>query len=76
MVQKLTDDFRISYCRLWQSLIKADLDGIKKYCIELNAGQMYPLLACIISGRSWNSIMGGISNKSINAAEVSNSKKF
>ncbi|EDV29109.1 uncharacterized protein TRIADDRAFT_19989 [Trichoplax adhaerens] len=70
LYQKLTDDFRISYCRLWQSLIEADLDAVKKYCAELRAGEMYPLLACIISGRSWNSIKSGISNKPIDKAEM------
>ena len=61
--QKLTDDFRLNYCRLWQALIDRDREAIRKYCLELNAGEkLYRLLACMITARSWENVEGGITN--------------
>ena len=59
--QQLTDEFRITYCQLWHGLARRDPDAIKKHCLALNAGQLYPLLACIITARTWDSIQQGIS---------------
>ncbi len=64
---QLSDKFRVTYCRLWESIIMKDTAGIKKYCTELNAGELYPLLALMVSARSWESIQAGI--KSINRTE-------
>lgn len=65
---QLTNKFRITYCKLWESLIKKDNNGIKKYCLELNGGDLYPLLACMVTARSWDSIQSGI--KSVKRTET------
>ena len=67
---QLTDDFRVTYCRLWESLIQRDIAGIKEYCLQLNAGELYPLLACMVTARSWDSIQTGISTVNRTENEV------
>lgn len=68
---QLTNKFRITYCKLWESLIKKDNNGIKKYCLELNGGDLYPLLACMVTARSWDSIQTGINSVKRTETEVS-----
>lgn len=67
----MTDTFRVSYSKLWMSLINADLDGIKKYATELNCGDMYGLFACMITARSWTAINSGIDKSQMSESEVS-----
>ena len=70
LYQQLTQEFRLLYCRLWKGLISHDMEAIKTYCTALNAGELYPLLACIITGRTWNSIEHGISTIARSSQEV------
>ena len=56
----LSEDFRMTYCRLWQSLIERDLPAIKRHCEELNAGQLHRLLASMVCARAWDNIATGI----------------
>ena len=52
------------------SLIKTDMDGIKKYAQKLNAGDLYPLFACMLTARTWDSINEGIDKKELTEDEV------
>uniref|UniRef100_A0AAZ3P1A0 AarF domain-containing protein kinase 1 n=1 Tax=Oncorhynchus tshawytscha TaxID=74940 RepID=A0AAZ3P1A0_ONCTS len=65
----LLPDFRLSYCRLWQSLIKGDLNGIERYSRRLGAGDLYPLFACVLTARSWTSVNAGIGNTPVTHSE-------
>ncbi|KAK3886655.1 hypothetical protein Pcinc_009209 [Petrolisthes cinctipes] len=56
----LTNDFRLKYSKLWMSILNADLDSIQKYGNQLGVGELYGLFACMVTGRSWNSISQGI----------------
>ncbi|CAG2249912.1 ABC1 [Mytilus edulis] len=67
--QSLTDEFRVNYCKLWTSLIKADMEGIKKYSTAMNAGDMYPLFACMLTARSWKAISSGIDKQQYTKSE-------
>ncbi|KAK3597878.1 hypothetical protein CHS0354_029458 [Potamilus streckersoni] len=69
LYQTLTDDFRVNYSKLWMSLIKADMEGIKTYAMKLNAGNLYPLFACMLTARSWKSISSGIDRIEYTASE-------
>ncbi|XP_059545214.1 aarF domain-containing protein kinase 1 isoform X3 [Myotis daubentonii] len=69
LYQVLTEEFRLDYCHLWQSLIWTDMEKVKKYCLRLGAGDFYPLLACMLTARSWNSVNRGISQAPITASE-------
>lgn len=68
--QSLSDEFRVNYCKLWQALINDDQAAIKHYCVELNAGELYRLLACMVTARSWAKIESGITNSSRSRTEV------
>ncbi|KAM9294328.1 aarF domain-containing protein kinase 1 [Gastrophryne carolinensis] len=58
--QTLTDTFRLDYCRLWQALIAADMEGIRRYSQRMGAGDLYPLFACMLTARSWDAVNRGI----------------
>ena len=70
LYQSLTDDFRIDYCKLWLALINGDVDSIKLQSSRLGAADMYGLLACMVAGRSWDSIQGGVGTSTKSKAEV------
>ncbi|XP_038071512.1 aarF domain-containing protein kinase 1-like [Patiria miniata] len=60
LYQTLTDEFRMNYANFWQSIIAADIEGIKTYSEALGAGDMYALFACMLTARSWDSVATGI----------------
>ncbi|XP_022103707.1 uncharacterized aarF domain-containing protein kinase 1-like isoform X3 [Acanthaster planci] len=60
LYQSLTDEFRMNYANFWQSIIAADIDGIKKFSEALGAGDMYALFACMLTARSWDVVTTGI----------------
>nr|KAF6498805.1 aarF domain containing kinase 1 [Molossus molossus] len=70
LYQVLTEEFRLDYCHLWQSLIWTDMESVKKYSQRLGAGDLYPLLACMLTARSWSSVNRGISQAPVTATEV------
>ncbi|XP_076979324.1 aarF domain-containing protein kinase 1 isoform X3 [Tamandua tetradactyla] len=65
----LTEEFRLDYCHLWQSLIWTDMKRVKKYSQRLGAGDLYPLFACMLTARSWNSVNRGIDRVPVTATE-------
>ncbi|XP_039207535.1 aarF domain-containing protein kinase 1 isoform X3 [Crotalus tigris] len=69
LYQVLTDSFRLDYCRLWQALIKADVKQIKQYSQRLGAGDLYPLFACMLTARSWESVNRGIDRLPVTSKE-------
>ena len=69
-LQTLKDDFRLKYCQLWKSIIDRNMTGIKKYSEALGTGELFPLFACMITGRSWNSLNKGITEESFTKEEV------
>lgn len=66
----LTEEFRLDYCRLWQSLIWTDMRRVRKYSQRLGAGHLYPLFACMLTARSWDSVNKGIGQTPVTATEV------
>ncbi|XP_060037332.1 aarF domain-containing protein kinase 1 isoform X2 [Erinaceus europaeus] len=69
LYQVLTEEFRLDYCHLWHSLIRADMKQVEKYSQRLGAGELYPLFACILTARSWASVTRGIGQAPVTAAE-------
>ncbi|XP_077906739.1 aarF domain-containing protein kinase 1 isoform X3 [Ictidomys tridecemlineatus] len=69
LYQVLTEEFRLDYCHLWQSLIWMDMEGVKKYSQRLGAGDLYPLFACMLTARSWDSVNRGISQAPVTSSE-------
>ncbi|XP_053234198.1 aarF domain-containing protein kinase 1 isoform X4 [Podarcis raffonei] len=60
LYQVLSENVRLDYCRLWQALIKSDMKRVQKYSRRLGAGDLYPLFACMLTARSWESVNRGI----------------
>ena len=50
-----------THSRLWKALVLKDLEGVKHYCQKLNAGEMYSLLAAVLTSRSWDDITRSVS---------------
>ncbi|XP_064316563.1 aarF domain-containing protein kinase 1 isoform X4 [Phalacrocorax carbo] len=69
LYQVLSESFRMDYCRLWQALIKADMKRVQKYSRRLGAGDLYPLFACMLTARSWESVNRGIDRSPVSATE-------
>ncbi|XP_040598613.1 aarF domain-containing protein kinase 1 isoform X3 [Mesocricetus auratus] len=69
LYQVLTEEFRLDYCRLWQSLIWTDMERVKKYSQRLGAAELYPLFACMLTARSWDSVKRGIGQAPVTATE-------
>ena len=75
----LPDRFRFNYSNLWISIINADQKEIKKWAQELGAGDLFPLLACILASKPWESLMAGLTKprKRLNAkAEKAQLRKY
>jgi len=54
--RQISDSFRKSYALLWQSLIFGDAEGIKEHSQAMNAGDMYPLFAGMLTNRPWDEV--------------------
>jgi aarF domain-containing kinase len=48
--------FRITYAKLWKSIVLSDRDGIKECAENLNIGELYPLFASMLTRKSWDKI--------------------
>ncbi|XP_040266838.1 aarF domain-containing protein kinase 1 isoform X2 [Bufo bufo] len=70
LYQELTDNFRLNYCHLWQALLAADMAGVRRYSQRLGAGDLYPLFACMLTARSWDSVNRGIDRGPVSAEEA------
>ncbi|XP_070578441.1 aarF domain-containing protein kinase 1-like [Ptychodera flava] len=75
LYQTLTDDFRLNYSLMWQSLINADIEGIKKHSQALGAGELYGLFACMLTARSWTAVTTGIDKVQHSDAEADEIKQ-
>ncbi|XP_071551401.1 aarF domain-containing protein kinase 1 isoform X2 [Panulirus ornatus] len=65
----LTSDFRLTYSRFWLSILNADLNEIQRYGDQLGVGELFGLFACMVTGRSWDSITKGIDKKERTSSE-------
>ena len=57
LYRELPDELRLSYARFWMSIILQDQEGMKAQAEVLGAGDLYPLLACMLTRKSWDKIM-------------------
>ncbi|KAI8470915.1 MAG: ABC1 family-domain-containing protein [Monoraphidium minutum] len=49
----IDDEFRARYAALWRALVFADADGIREHAAAMNAGDLYPLFAAMLTQRPW-----------------------
>ena len=57
LYRELPDGLRLSYARFWMSIMLQDQAGMKAQADTLGAGKLYPLLACMLTRKSWDKIM-------------------
>lgn len=57
LYKQLDDDFRLNYARLWKALMLADIPEIKTACASLGIGNMFPLLAAMLTSRPFDEIV-------------------
>jgi len=69
LYKQIDDDFRITYAKLWKSLLMADIEGIKASCTSLGVEEMYPLLAAMLTSRPFDEVMQRSKTKSFTAKD-------
>lgn len=57
LYKRISPEFRREYAGLWRSLILADEQGIKEHSQKMNAAEMYPLFASMLTARPWDQIV-------------------
>ncbi|CAG7818707.1 unnamed protein product, partial [Allacma fusca] len=71
---ELSHDFRYNYSQLWLSIMDSDIEGMKKHSAELGVGEYYHLFSCVVSARSWDTIInkksGGIVANQVTTSEA------
>lgn len=55
---------------MWLSLMKADVKGIEYWGRKLGVGDLYGLLACMVTARSWTAVTKGIEKSKPTSDEV------
>nr|CAG4636916.1 EOG090X047B [Ceriodaphnia reticulata] len=66
---QLPTEFKENYANLWMSIIRSNEREIEKNAHKLGVGELYGHFACMVSGRTWNAIMGGIEKQKKTSAE-------
>ncbi|XP_031825652.1 aarF domain containing kinase 1 [Nomia melanderi] len=56
----LSNEFRWEYSKLWLAIFDSNRNAMQVHCAKLGVPDLYGLLACMVSGRSWKAIMTGI----------------
>lgn len=55
---------------MWLSLMNADMKGVEYWGRKLGVGDLYGLLACMVTARSWEAITKGIEKAKPTTSEV------
>ncbi|CAK9809304.1 AarF domain-containing kinase 1 [Anthophora plagiata] len=56
----LSNEFRWEYSKLWLAILDGNKAAMQTHCANLGVGDLYGLLACMVSGRSWDAITAGV----------------
>jgi len=62
-IQQLPTEFRENYAKLWMSIIRSNVHEIEEVSEKLGVKELHGIFACMVSGRSWNAILGGIDQR-------------
>ena len=60
--RQLEEGFKHDYAALWHGLVFADAAAIQAASERMHAGQLYPLLAAIITQKPWDQLVGPASD--------------
>ena len=69
LYKQIDDTFKITYAKLWKSLLMADIEGIKSSCSSLGVKEMYPLLAAMLTSRPFDEVVERNKTKSFTAKD-------
>ena len=64
-IKQLTEEFRHKYSRMWLAVINANVPQMKIWGEALGVGDLFPLLACIMTAKPWTAIERGL-DKAVN----------
>ena len=56
LYKELSTEFRLTYARLWKSVIEGNVEAIKQSCIDIGAGDAYRLFSSVLTHRTWSSV--------------------
>jgi len=59
----LSDQFRWEYSKLWLAILDGDRTAMREHSARLGVADHYGLLSCMVSGRSWDTIVSGVRRK-------------
>ncbi|XP_050445118.1 aarF domain-containing kinase 1 [Cataglyphis hispanica] len=65
----LSDQFRWDYSKLWLAILDGDQIAMKEQCARLGVADYYGLLSCMVSGRTWDTVMSGVRKTRYNIKE-------
>lgn len=65
----LSNEFRWEYSKLWLAILDGNKAAMQTHCAKLGVADMYGLLACMVSGRSWHTIMTGVQKTKYDSQE-------
>ncbi|KAM0730151.1 AarF domain-containing kinase 1 [Formica fusca] len=65
----LSDQFRWDYSKLWLAILDGDRVAMKEQCARLGVVDYYGLLSCMVSGRTWDTIISGVRKTRYNIHE-------
>ncbi|OWA51706.1 putative aarF domain-containing protein kinase 1 [Hypsibius exemplaris] len=66
----ITEKTRLSYGKLWLSMLDADVTGMQKHADELGVGELFDIFACMLTARSWTGVKTGIQKSVIGDDEM------
>jgi len=66
----MSDDVRLNYCRLWQSILRRDERDMQEHSRQLGIDKMHRVFICIITGRSWDAVAHGVDQTAVSKTEV------
>jgi len=71
LYQEMPPTLRHEYASLWHSLIFGDQEGIKRHSVGMNAGELYPIFAAMLTYKEWNDI----TNRTVDHLDVRATKE-
>lgn len=67
----LSDQFRSNYSKFWLSILDVDRSAMRQSALNLGIQEnLYGLFACMVAGRSWDTIMHGVNRVKYSISEV------
>lgn len=57
LYREVSDELRVSYAKFWKAILNGDKDAMRACTGPLGAGDLYPLLACVLTRKPWDVIV-------------------